>query len=55
MGQKNYEFNKSVKIDTIKEIMDLAVKSSAKDIAFEYRNEKNKDEIIKVGNITVNC
>lgn len=46
--QKNYAFNEAVKIDTIKEMMDLAVRDAAKNIAFEYRNEKNKEEIIKV-------
>ena len=46
--QKNYAFNEAVKIDTIKEMMDLAVRDAAKNIAFEYRNEKKKEEIIKV-------
>lgn len=46
--QKNYAFNEAVKIDTIKEMMDLAVRDAAKNIAFEYRNEKNKEEIAKV-------
>ena len=46
--QKNYAFNEAVKINTIKEMMDLAVRDAAKNIAFEYRNEKNKEEIIKV-------
>ena len=48
MGQKNYDFNKTVKIETIKELMDLAVKDAGKNIAFEYRNTDNKEEIIKV-------
>lgn len=48
MGGKNYEFNQAVKINTIKEMMDLAVKESADNIAFEYRNEKNKEKIEKV-------
>lgn len=48
MSEKNYEFNEAVKIDTIKELMDLAVKDAANEIAFEYRNEKNKEEIIKI-------
>ena len=46
--QKNYAFNEAVKIDTIKEMMDLAVRDASKNIAFEYRNEKNKEEIVKV-------
>ena len=48
MSEKNYEFNQVVKINTIKEMMDLAVRDAADGIAFEYRNEKNKEEIIKV-------
>ena len=48
MEQENYEFNKVTKIETIKELMDVAVREAGKDIAFEYRNEKNKDEIIEV-------
>ena len=48
MGQKNYDFNKTVKINTIKELMDLAVKDAGKNIAFEYRKKDNKEEIIKV-------
>lgn len=48
MSEKNYEFNQVVKINTIKEMMDFAVRDAADGIAFEYRNEKNKEEIIKV-------
>lgn len=46
--QKNYACNEVIKIETIKEMMDLAVKDAGKNIAFEYRNEKNKEEIVKV-------
>ena len=42
MSSKNYEYNKAVKIDTIKELMDLAEKEDGDKIAFEYRNEKDK-------------
>lgn len=48
MGRKNYAFNEAVKIDTVKEILDLAVKEAGDKIAFEYRNPLNKEEIIKV-------
>lgn len=48
MGRKNYAFNEAVKIDTVKEILDLAVKEAGDKIAFEYRNPQNKEEIIKV-------
>ena len=45
---KELELNKVVKIDTIKELMDLSVKEAAKEVAFEYRDEKNKEKIVKV-------
>lgn len=48
MGRKNYAFNEAVKIDTVKEILDLAVKEAGDKIAFECRNPQNKEEIIKV-------
>lgn len=48
MSQKNYKYNEAVKIDTVKEILDLAVKEAGDKIAFEYRNPLNKEEIIKV-------
>lgn len=45
MSSKNYEYNKAVKINTIKELMDLAEKEDGDKIAFEYRNEKDKLKI----------
>ena len=45
---KELELNKVVKIDTIKELMDLSVKDAAKEVAFEYRDEKDKEKIVKV-------
>ena len=48
MSEKNYELNKVTKIETIKEMMNLAVKEAGNQTAFEYRNPKNKEEIIKV-------
>ena len=48
MSEKNYELNKVTKIETIKEMMQLAVKEAGNHTAFEYRNPKNKEEIIKV-------
>ena len=48
MRQGNYELNKAVKIDTIKEMMTLAVKEAGDKTAFEYRNPNNKEEIIKI-------
>lgn len=48
MSGKNYEYNEAVKINTIKELMDLAVKEAGNQIAFEYRNPKNKEDIIKI-------
>lgn len=48
MGQKNYEYNDTVKIDTIKEMMDLAVKEAGDKIAFEFRDDQSKEKIIKI-------
>ena len=48
MSEKNYELNKVTKIETIKEMMNLAVKEAGNQTAFEYRNPINKEEIIKV-------
>ena len=45
---KKIEYNKVVKIDTIKEMMELSVKDAAKQVAFKYRDEKDKDKIIDV-------
>ena len=39
---KKLELNKAIKIDTIKELMELSVKDSAQRTAFEYRDEKDK-------------
>ena len=38
---KKIEYNKVVKIDTIKEMMELSVKDAAKIVAFKYRDEKD--------------
>lgn len=45
---KELKLNEVVKITTIKELMELCVKDAAKQIAIEYRDEKNKENIIKV-------
>ena len=45
---KNIEYNKVVKIDTIKEMMELSVKDAAKKLAFKYRDEKDKEKIVDV-------
>ena len=45
---KKIEYNKVVKFDTIKEMMELSVKDAAKTVAFKYRDEKVKDKIIDV-------
>lgn len=48
MSGKNYEYNSAVKIDTIKEMLELAVKEAGDNIAFQYRSEGNKEKIEKV-------
>ena len=45
---KKLEFNKVIKINTIQELMELSVKDAAKRTAFEYRDEKDKEKIVKV-------
>ena len=45
---KKLEYNKAIKVDTIKELMELSVKDSAKQTAFEFRDEKDKEKIVKV-------
>ncbi len=45
---KKLELNKAIKIDTIKELMELSVKDSANKTAFEYRDEKDKEKVVKV-------
>ena len=45
---KKIEYNKVVKFDTLKEMMELSVKDAAKQVAFKYRDEKEKDKIIDV-------
>ncbi len=45
---KELEFNKVIKINTIQELMELSVKDAAEKIAFKFRDERNKENIIKV-------
>jgi len=45
---KKLELNKAIKIDTIRELMELSVKDSANKTAFEYRDEKDKEKVVKV-------
>ena len=45
------EFNKIQKFESIREMMELAEKQAGDKIAFEFRNEKNKENIIKIMDI----
>jgi len=45
---RKLELNKAIKIDTIKELMELSVKDSANKTAFEYRDEKDKEKVVKI-------
>ena len=45
---KKLELYKVKKVEKVKEMLDLAVKEDGDKEAFEYRNPKNKEEIIKV-------
>ncbi len=46
--QKNYALFETEKVDTIKELMDKAVQEVGDKIAFEYKDEKDKEKIVKV-------
>jgi len=48
MNNKKMKLNESRKINSIKEMVDLAVKESGDQIAFQYKDEKVKDKIVKV-------
>ena len=45
---KKLELNKVVKFETIKEMMELAVKDAADKVAFKFRDEKDKEKIVDV-------
>ncbi len=45
---KKLELYKVTKVEKVKEMLDLAVKEDGDKEAFEFRNPKNKEEIIKV-------
>lgn len=45
---KNYSLNPVTKVKSIRELLDIAVKEAGDDIAFEYRDENDKEKIIKV-------
>ena len=45
---KKLELYEVKKVEKVKEMLDLAVKEDGDKEAFEYRNPKNKEEIIKV-------
>ena len=46
--KENYELNKVTKISSIKEMLDLSKKEAGDKIAFQYKDEENKDNIVKV-------
>ena len=48
MSKKSEKLNEVTKINSIKELLNLAVKEGANDIAFQYKDEKNKDKVITV-------
>lgn len=45
---KNYPLNKVREIKSLKEMLNTAVKEVGDELAFQYRDEKNKDKIISV-------
>lgn len=45
---KNYALNKVTKVNSIREMLELAVKEAGEKNAFEYRDENQSDKIVKV-------
>ena len=45
---KNYALNKVTKVNSIREMLELAVKESGEKNAFEYRDENQNNKIVKV-------
>lgn len=45
---KNYALNEVTKVTSIKEMLEIAVQEAGDKIAFEYKDENNKENIIKV-------
>lgn len=45
---KNYALNKVTKVNSIREMLELAVKEAGKKNAFKYRDENQNDKIVKV-------
>ena len=46
--KENYEWNKVTMVSSIKEMLELAKKEAGDKIAFQYKDEKDKDKIVKV-------
>ena len=46
---KNYELNSNVtKVSSIKEMLEIAEKEAGDKIAFEFKDEKNSENIVKI-------
>ena len=43
-----YKLNEVEEVRTIKELLSIAIEKAGEDIAFQYKNEKNNEEIVKV-------
>ena len=43
-----YKLNEVKKVTTIKELLNIAKREAGENIAFQYRDEKNKDNIVKI-------
>ncbi len=48
MKKRKINYNEVTKIRTIKELLQIAVKEDGDNLAFEYKSQKNKKEIIKI-------
>ena len=48
MDNKKIKLNEVTKVTSIKEMLDIAVKEAGDSLAFQYKDEKKKDEIVQV-------
>ena len=45
---RKMKLNEATKVDSVKEMLELSVKEAGDKVAFQFKDEKNKDKIIKV-------
>ena len=45
---KRYKLNDAVKVETVRDILDIAVREAGDSIAFQFADEKHKDKTVEV-------